>query len=174
MNPMTNTISQDTPQDKLGSVGQLNDGRSFVLFERKLDHSVEKVWSAISDPDQRAAWFPEIKIDLKLGGKFEIWFGGDCEGPPHVSGRVSEYDPPRVLQCGGMRFELEDNNGGCLLRFSDILTFEDKRSNTELTNSVLGGWHSFLDRLEQALDGKPIDHDIGELDYSKFEIVGRQ
>jgi hypothetical protein len=107
------------------------------------------------------------------GGSFEIWFGGQCEGPAHVEGTVTEFDPPWVLQCGSLRFELNRDGNGCLLKFTDILHFEGPRTEEEIVNSVLGGWHRFLDALEHALEGLPVVHDKPEVDCSTIRLVGR-
>ena len=168
----TQTQALGLPGDKLGAVGKLDDGRSHVLFKRQLKHPIDTVWRAISDPEQLAIWFPEIKLDARLGGTFEIWFGGDCDGPPHVAGTVSRFEPPHVLELGSMRFELEATASGCVLAFTDILHFEGPRSDTEIANAVLGGWHRFLDVLEDALDGTT-DVERLEPDYSKIDVPGR-
>jgi len=170
---MSTEQAENTAVSKFGAVGKLDDGRTFVQFERHLAHSVEKVWLAITDPEQLARWFPGIELEREQGGSFNIWFGGECEGPAHVSGTVTEFDPPRLLQCGSMRWELTSAGSGCVLRFSDILHFEGPRSEAELTNSVLGGWHHYLDRLEGALDGVYVDPEQPEVDYSKVEVSGR-
>ena len=73
-----------------------------------------------------------------------------------------------------MRIELEPEGSGCLLRFTDVLFFEGERTRTEITNSVLGGWHHFLDSLEAALDGRSFDFSAPEFDYSKVEVQGRE
>ena len=167
-------ITLGTPSDRLGSVGQLDDGGAFVLFNRRLAHSVERVWAAITDPEQLAAWAPGFSFEQTVGGKLEIWFGGDCEGPAHVTGTVTEYDPPRVLAMGSMRFELEPDGDGCLLRFTDVLHFAGPRTKTEFSNSVLSGWHRYLDHLEHWLEKRPIDHDQPEMvDYSLLDVPGR-
>ena len=167
------TGSQDGAASKLGAVGKLDDGRSFVVFERRLAHSVERVWAAITEPEQLAKWAPGFEIEQKEGGRLEIWFGGECEGPAHVTGTVTRYEPPHVLECGSMRFELKADGPGCVLKFTDILLFQGPRSTTEITNSVLGGWHRFLDALEESLAGNEVDHEKPELDYSIIEVSGR-
>ena len=45
--------------------GQLTvDGdRAVLTFERRLPYPIEAVWSAITDPDERAQWFGETTID---------------------------------------------------------------------------------------------------------------
>lgn len=160
--------------DRLGTVGRLDDGRHYVIFERHLPYPVETVWAAITQPEQLAKWFPGIKLELVQDGRFEIWFDGEsCDGPAHVSGTVTRYEPPRVLECGSLRFELEDRGADCLLTFTDILHYDGKRSRTEFANSVLGGWHRFLDALETALGGGKVDHHAAELDYQALDVPGR-
>lgn len=166
--------SHDSATSKFGSVGRLDDGRVFVLFERRLPHSIERVWAAITDPAQLAKWAPGLQFDLKVGGSLDIWFGGECEGSAHVTGTVTRYEPPRVLELGSMRFELEADGSGCLLKFTDILRFEGPRSKAEITNAVLGGWHKFLDALEDALAGDVVDHEKPEFDYATIDVRGRQ
>lgn len=170
---MTTTLG--APTDNLGSVGTLDDGRRFVVFERALSHPVEVVWDAITDPEQLAHWFPGLRLERREGGKFEIWFGEGCEGgSAHVSGVVTRYEPPRVLECGTMRYELAPTSQGCLLTFTDVVPFEGPRSDAEIINSVLGGWHKYLDLLEFALsDGTADPRDEPEFDYSLVDVPGR-
>ncbi|MEO2177533.1 MAG: SRPBCC domain-containing protein [bacterium] len=125
----------------------------------------------MTDPDALARWFPGITVERKKGGSFQIYFGGEGEGPAHVEGILTECDPPNVLQMGSMRYELESNNAGCLLRFSDILHFDGLRTRQQFAVSVLGGWHACLDKLELALDGKPTT-DVAEPDYSRIQVPG--
>ena len=159
--------------ERLGAVGTLDDGRTVVGFERKLGHPIERVWRAITDPEQLASWFPGFEFESGQGGHYEIRFGGDCDGPPHVEGTVVAYDPPNVLQCGTIRWELEAVGTACLLMFSDVLQFHEGRWDAEITNSVLGGWHRYLDLLEQSLGSTGPDLDTPEPDYSKIDVPGR-
>jgi uncharacterized protein YndB with AHSA1/START domain len=154
-----------------GTVGELDDGRVLVAFERQLPHPIEKVWRAITDPAELASWFPGINIELTLGGEFQIWFGGGYEGPAEVSGSVLELDPPNLLQLGSMRYELTRTDSGCQLRFTDILHFDDKRSRQQFAVSVLGGWHAHLDRLSKVLDEIKVE-DVPEPDYSVLDVPG--
>ena len=167
---MTNRTAFD--HSRHGQIGRLDDDQVYVAYERQLSHPIEKVWRAISDPDELAVWFPGISVELKQGGKFQIRFGGDCEGPAHVEGVVAEFDPPNVLQMGSMRYELKSNEAGCLLKFSDILHFEGPRTRQQFAVSVLGGWHAYLYKLELVLDGKSDGKDVAELDYSAIEVPG--
>ena len=158
--------------ERLGNVGRDDDGNTFVRFERRLPFPVASVWRAITDPARLASWFPGFAFEPERGGRYTIHFGGDCEGPADVEGPVVAYDPPNALQCGTIRWELEAADAGCRLTFSDVLQFQDGRSATEIADAVLGGWHRYLDLLEQSLSGAP-DLDTPEPDYSRLDVPGR-
>jgi uncharacterized protein YndB with AHSA1/START domain len=155
---------------RYGTVGRAPDGRSFVRFERHLPQSVDRIWAAISEPDQLAAWFPGLRFEAREGGTFEIRFDGECDGAAHVTGRVMAYEPPTLLQLGTMRWELTAlPGGGCRLVFTDLLVFEGPRSEKEITHSVLGGWHRYLDMLEDAAAGRVVDAHRPEPDYARVD-----
>jgi hypothetical protein len=42
--------------------------RAVLTFERRLPYPVETVWTAITDPVERAQWFGETTIDAREGG----------------------------------------------------------------------------------------------------------
>lgn len=160
------------PPERLGAVGRLDDGRSFVRFERLLACPVDGAWRAITEPERLASWFPGFACEPQRGGRYTIHFSGDCEGPADVVGTVVEYDPPNVLQCGTIRWELEAAGAACRLTFSDVLHFQGGRTETEIANAVLGGWHRYLDLLEQSITGTP-DPETPEPDYSRLDVPGR-
>ena len=85
---------------KHGWVEHLDDGRHRVMFERLLPYSVQMVWEAITDSQQLANWMPGMQFEPRRGGDYQIWFGGDCEGPAHFIGKVTEFDPPHLLVLG--------------------------------------------------------------------------
>ncbi len=164
----------NVPTDRLGSVGKNAAGETYVQFIRFLSFSPERVWQAITDPASLADWFPGFELEHHQGGSFQIWFGGECEGPAHVSCVVEAFDPPRLLQCGTMRWVLEAVPGGCQLTFTDIVRFnQDHRGDFEITNSVLAGWHFYMDKLEDSLTGSLDPGDTIEYDYSQIELPGR-
>ena len=151
-----------------GIVRVLPDGRSGVLFERLLAHPVGEVWAAFVDANRRDSWAPGIRFEPRPKGRFEIWFGGECEGPAHVAGEVTEFEPQRVVQLGTIRYEVEAHAGNqCRLTFSDVLFYDDKRTRRAFENAVLGGWHQFLDRLEIYLAEGRSAVDLPEPDYER-------
>lgn len=131
-----------------GIVSTAPDGRPGVLFERLLAHPVATVWAAIADANRLAVWSPGIRFEPRPNGRFNIWFGDECEGPAHVAGTVAAFEPQRLLQLGTIRFELAPEASGtsterCRLKFSDVLFYDGKRTKTAFENAVLAGWHHF-------------------------------
>lgn len=160
-------------EEGFGTLVKGKDGRTFVHFERPLPYPVEFVWTALTEQDQLDVWMPGVRFERRQGGHFEIRFGGECEGPAHVHGVVEAYVPPLVLQLGTIRWALSATPEGCLLIFSDVLVFEPPRSEREIANAVLGGWHNYLDMLEDALAGRTVDPTQPEPDYDIREVPGR-
>lgn len=160
------------PSDGFGEV-QCRAGRQVVVFRRRLGHAPARVWAAIAEPAERAEWVPGIRFEPVPNGPFDIWFGDQCEGPAHASGRIAVFEPPSALQLGSMRFELTPIAEGCLLEFSDGLRFDDSRSRFDFANAVLAGWHRFLDTLEVWLDEGVSALDLPEPDYSAIDVPGR-
>ena len=164
-----------TDDASYGSVRNLPDGRPGVLFERLLAHAAADVWSAIADAERRAVWVPGIRFEPRANGRFEIWFGDSCEGPAHLDGTVAAFEPERLLQLGTIRFELTPvpaaGGEGCLLRFSDVLAYDGKRSKRAFENAVLGGWHQFLDRLEIYLAEGRSAFDLPEPNYAVVDLA---
>jgi uncharacterized protein YndB with AHSA1/START domain len=120
------------------------DGRPALRFERRLNHSVERVWQAVTAPAELARWFvAEAPWTPTPGEEFEA--GGE-------SGRITELEPPRLIAwTWGVEhysFELSPTDAGCLLVFTHVF-------NPELGPSWqhAAGWDTFLSRLDAHLAG---------------------
>ncbi len=123
--------------------------RPTLRFERRLPHSVERVWRAITEPEELANWFPGVPhFTLRQGAEFVV------EGDAGGSGRILELDPPRLLayEWSGelLRFELAPDGDGCLLRFSHVL------GDLSVGAQTAAGWELCLDRLAAQLADAPI------------------
>ena len=135
-------------------------GDSQVLrFERRLDHPIDRVWAALTQPDELLGWLAEAELDLVEGGDIVLrWQNTDDEGNQAVMhGRITRLDPPRLLEYEGdihglLRWELEEDGDGCVLRFTNVTPAPE-----EFRTKVLAGWHIHLDHLEDALDGRHVD-----------------
>ena len=107
----TDSQKQSPTVSQLGKVVPLEGGRAMVEFERYLQHSPQRVWTALTDPTELAQWIPEIRLEPKLSGRYTLDFSGensDCEGGPAViEGKISEFEPNKILACGSMRGNYE-------------------------------------------------------------------
>jgi uncharacterized protein YndB with AHSA1/START domain len=97
----------------------------------RLDHDVERVWRAITDPDELRRWFPP---------------GEELE--------VTESEPPRLLAGSWygdhLRFELRPDGQGCVLVFTHSFADRDKAARDA------AGWDRCFARLEALLQGEPM------------------
>lgn len=119
------------------------DGRPALRFERRLNHPVERVWRAVTDPAELACWFvAPVAWTPEQGERFESL------GEP---GEIKELDPPRRIAWvwGGelCSFELRPEAGGCLLVFEHV--FDDR----SLGAQHAAGWDRYLERLAAHLMG---------------------
>jgi len=136
----------------LGTLQAAADGRSTLRFERQLNHPIERVWRAITEPAELATWFP-CRVELgTLARGARLHFVFETENVPDMDGEITELEPPRLLAFtwgfDQLRFELEPTGPGCRLVFS--CTF----SNDGIKAARDGaGWHVCLEQLEARLDG---------------------
>lgn len=138
-----------------GSLEPIGD-RWRLRFVRPLRHPVDRVWTALTDPAELAAWFPQtVTTAWTVGGP--ITFGSEPSGT--FAGEVLRCEPPRLLEftwgTDVLRFELEPSDEGCVLTLLDTFAERGKGARDA------AGWHVCLDSLEAALDGGP---DGGPLD----------
>ena len=102
-----------------------------LRLERSFGHAVERVWRALTEPDELAHWFPS---DEPL--------------------EVSESDPPAVLAGtwfgDELRFELRPEGDGCMLVFTHAFADRDTAARTA------AGWDRCFARLEALFAGHPL------------------
>jgi uncharacterized protein YndB with AHSA1/START domain len=135
------------------------DEHQVIRFERRLAHPVERVWRAITEPDEIAAWLALAELELEEGGRVVLtWQNTDDDGSTAVArGTVSALDPPRLLELdtdihGRLRWELEPADDGTALTFTAEVELP-----ADFETEVIAGWHIHLDHLEEVLDGGTID-----------------
>jgi uncharacterized protein YndB with AHSA1/START domain len=129
---------------------QTIDGRPALRFERHLDHPVERVWRAVSEPAEVRRWMPAAADwTLTLGAVFEL--GGR-------KGQITELDPPHVIgwTCGAdrFRFTLQAEGDGCALVFTHV--FDDLAPAAQ----TAAGWECYLDRLDAQLAGRDLSEEL--------------
>lgn len=133
------------------------DGRSMLRFERHFRHPQERVWTAISDPDQLVQWFPSaMEMKLEPGAKIRFVMPNAPDELAYQDGEILELEPPRLFSYSWhdsiLRWELRPDDGGCLLVFTQI--FDDR----PYAASYASGWESCIEALSSLLDGKPISN----------------
>jgi uncharacterized protein YndB with AHSA1/START domain len=139
----------------LADVGCEPTGERWTLvFIRDLRHPPEKVWRALTDPDQLARWSPfTADRDLDHTGDTTLTMIDD-ESPVDLGGVVEIAEAPKLLQYtwGGdvLRWELEPTGDGTRLTLRH--TVEDQ----DWVPKVAAGWHLCLLVAERMLDGRPI------------------
>ncbi|MBV8943780.1 MAG: SRPBCC family protein [Solirubrobacterales bacterium] len=153
------------------------ENRPALRFERRLSHPVEAVWRAITDPGELEHWFPsKVEVgELRAGAEMTFTFESmPLEGAPTtMTGRVTEFDPPRrfSFSWGGdhLRFELEPGRGseeGCLLRLTVLLDQHEKAARDA------AGWHVCLDRLEGSMAGRETANEDWRARYEEYQRRG--
>jgi uncharacterized protein YndB with AHSA1/START domain len=127
-----------------------------VVFERRLPYPIEAVWSALTDPEERARWFGRTTLEARQGGAVAMI----ADGPPmpeevrSMTGAVLVWDPPHVFEhewkqklIGDtvVRYELRRDGEGTVLK----LVHRGFRPKDAA--GYAPGEHAYLDRLEAAL-----------------------
>jgi len=130
-----------------------------VLAEIHIAAPPERVFQAISDPNQLKNWWgqkgkyhhTQIECDIRPGGKWRSAGAGDDGKKFEVSGEYLEVDPPRLLVYtwdanfdGGtattVRWELRPHEGGTLVK----LQHSGFAKQPEVSKHYSGGWPTVL------------------------------
>jgi uncharacterized protein YndB with AHSA1/START domain len=123
-------------------------------FERDYKHSVQEVWSWLTENEKLAKWFPELRVDeLKAGGFYKF----DMQDGTFEELEIVDYKELSVLEFmwsgkDTVRFELFDEPNGCRLILKEKLEVI-----TDHTPKDLAGWHVCLDVIEALMDGKTFE-----------------
>jgi uncharacterized protein YndB with AHSA1/START domain len=178
---MTQGANTESRRSADGTV-ELVDGKHVLRFERRLAHPVERVWAALTEPDELVGWLAEAELDLVEGGSVELrWqnaisdedvarYGVDLPEDrselPVVRGTVTRVDPPRLIEYetdlhGRLRWELHEDGPGCLLTFTSTMP----RVEDHLLAQTLAGWHFHLDLLDETLAGHPADWENWSIEH---------
>lgn len=102
-----------------------------LRFERRLDFPPERVWRAITEPEELAHWFP-----------------------PGEELQVTESEPARLLAGtwygDELRFELRPEGDACVLVFTHTFAEREKAARDA------AGWDRVFVRFDALLRGEPI------------------
>ena len=104
---------------------------STLRFERRFGHAVERVWRAVTDPEEMRHWFP-----------------------PGDELQVTRSEPPRLLTGtwfgDELCFELRPDGDACVLVFTHTL------ADGETAARDAAGWDRCFVRLDALLAGEPM------------------
>lgn len=134
-----------------GTIEQVDDGRWRLRFTRTLAHPQTKVWRAVTEPEQLAAWFPTtIEGERTAGAKLRFVFPTGVVDP--IDGEMLSYEPESLIEFRWgpdvVRIELRPVAEGTELTLLDTLEERGKAARDG------AGWHTCLDALEAALAGE--------------------
>lgn len=146
-----------------------------LRFERLLPGPIEKVWAYLTESDKKAKWLAAGDVEPRVGGKVDLYFkhknlsqGDDpipekyksMEDGTYFTGRVTKWDPPRLLSYtwgeetgeeSEVTFELVPKENGQVLL---ILTHQRLGDDLDTLISVSSGWHTHLGILVDTLNGR--------------------
>jgi uncharacterized protein YndB with AHSA1/START domain len=146
------------------SIGTLETrgDRSVLRYERHLEHPIDRVWRAITEPDEIVRWLAAAEVDLAEGGRVRLeWLNTNEHGERYeeavAEGRITALEPPRLIEYdtdvhGVLRWEIHEEGKGTRLNLTvDVALPEDRVTENR------SGWHVHLDFLEDALEGGAVD-----------------
>jgi uncharacterized protein YndB with AHSA1/START domain len=149
------------------------NGRTVLRMERELRHPVEKVWRAITEPEQLAGWFPAaVEVELRLDGPVKFTFEEDPGAPvdEQSTGVIRAYEPPNLLEYTWgvevLRWELTPTAAGCTLQLT--ATYDDRPGSA----SFSGGWTLCFDALERVLGDSVPEREYAELHEHFVKVFG--
>ena len=135
------------------------DGRPTLVFVRKVRHPPEKVWVALTVPDELCKWAPFVSSrDLSSLGDFTLTMKDDEESQ-EMPAVVRRAEFPCLLEYTWgndvLRWELEPEGSGTRL------TLKHTVEGPDWLPRVAAGWHLCVLVAERLLDGNPISRISG-------------
>jgi len=133
----------------LGKVTREADGFQ-VRFERHFEHSIEKVWDAITNPEKLKYWFTDIDLELKAGGKMTVYFRDQAKTASY--GKIIAVEKPNRLvwtwEHEQAVWELSSEGPN---KCRVVMTYSKLEDG--FAEKAPAGFHLLFDRLAFALDG---------------------
>jgi uncharacterized protein YndB with AHSA1/START domain len=139
----------DAATERLGELDRSGDAWR-LKFTRVLPHAPERVWRALTEPAELAAWFPTTIDGDRAAGAHLVFRFKEDKAPP-FEGRMIACDQPQLLEFmwgeDQIRIELAAVATGTQLTLYDTLDQNGKASRDA------AGWHVCLDELAASLAG---------------------
>jgi uncharacterized protein YndB with AHSA1/START domain len=132
------------------------------VFVRRLAHPPERVWTALTEPEQLRVWAPFVpdRSLVRPGEARLTMLDGATESGDPAPGSVTRADAPSLLEYRWdedlLRWELAPDGDGTLL------TLRHTIADRDWLPKVAAGWHLCLAVADRALAGEPAPHVQGE------------
>lgn len=131
-----------------------------LIFVRELRHSPEKVWAALTDPEQLGEWAP-YTADRNLGRPGDVTLTMiDGDTTEDLATSVTHAERPTLLEytlgTDLLRWELAPIDAGTRL------TLQHTVQDRDWVPKAAAGWHICLVVAELLLDGRPVGPIRGE------------
>lgn len=146
-----------------------------IQFNRLLPGPIDRVWDYLTKSELKGKWLAAGDVQPRVGGNVDLYFKhknlSEADDPipekyknmeegVHSTGRVTRYDPPRLLSYtwgeengeeSEVTFELipKENNKVLL-----ILTHRRLGDDRDTLAGVAAGWHTHLGILVDNLEGR--------------------
>jgi len=155
-------MTETSADDDRGAIRPL-DGGWELRFERRLRHSPERVWAALTTPEGLACWLADAKIDPTPGGQMILRFtqpdhpaSPDTDENRTQTNEVLVFEPfTRFEHTFGsaedsiVSWRLTPDGDGTHLTLIHRIPgrWQGARAN------VLSGWQTHMEGLEDAIHG---------------------
>ena len=122
-----------------------------VKFKRPLSHSVDAVWTVLTENEKLQKWMNNLEIiDLRKNGIIHFNMNDGTNAYEEIA--ITDYAKKEVLEFDWgkdtVRFELSPTNSGSIL-----VLLESIGELTDHTPKDLAGWHVCLGLLSDLLNG---------------------
>lgn len=133
------------------------DGSATVIrFVRTFSVEPSELWQAIATREGLAAWLGHGEFEGRLGGDIRFEFDED----QIVTGEILVWDPYTELTytwninddiCSTLTYRIEATGSG------STMTLTHTKLPTEMARGYTPGWHAYLERLDQRLNGRRVE-----------------
>jgi Uncharacterized conserved protein len=156
-------------KNPLGKIAKEKDGYK-VVFERVFNHPIEKVWNAITNPDELKFWFTDVALDFRPGGTITFQFRDRDRTKSY--GEVIAIEPPNRFvwtwegELAVWELTARDEH-------TTLLVFTYSRLTADYAIGASGGFHSLVDRLEDRLNGSDATYPFGTEEHDPEHVAMR-
>lgn len=134
-----------------------------ITREKTFEHSIDKVWKAITNAEELSTWFVNADFKPEIGYNYKFKALGE-EECPLITGEVKKATPYTLVYTWEVEntnvqtlvsWELEEVNGQTKLTLvhSGISQYPGDTA-VKMFNSFKGGWENCMKGLEQFLVGE--------------------